>query len=259
MAEELIIRVKVDGMGGTEKSGSGSGDRIAGGVALGAVTGAALGSGRDFRGPYEGTLAPLGGSEGPDYAVRYRGRGWLSERKYEKLDYEAGGKGSYQGVLLAGGRRRGVGGGDLPDKTGINLTASGYIQEQETLFGFADRITTPARNHLQTNAGKYKALGSAMAYKVASSHIAIANHRSGDNYANQKRNNAVKFASYGVGVAMSGPLAPWVVAGMAVNEIGNIATAQSNRNYDRKLEGNQIKNIAAASGDLSYGRRRGGN
>lgn len=57
---------------------------------------------------------------------------------------------------------------------------------------------------------------------------------------------------------MSGPFAPIVAAGIAVNETVNYAVNAINFNYDRNLEGRQITNIKLLAGDVSYGRNRGG-
>lgn len=58
-------------------------------------------------------------------------------------------------------------------------------------------------------------------------------------------------------IAMSGPAAPFVAAGIAVNEIANGIVEGINYRFDRALEGNQIRNMKIVAGDVSYGRRRG--
>ena len=58
-------------------------------------------------------------------------------------------------------------------------------------------------------------------------------------------------------LAMSGPAAPFVAAGIAVNEIANGIVGGINYRFDRALEGDQIRNMKVIAGDMSYGRRRG--
>ena len=56
---------------------------------------------------------------------------------------------------------------------------------------------------------------------------------------------------------MSGPAAPLVAAGIAVNEAVNAFTDVQKYNYNRELEQNQVANMKALAGDISYGRRGG--
>lgn len=68
----------------------------------------------------------------------------------------------------------------------------------------------------------------------------------------------MKAVGYATAIAMSGPAAPLVAAGIAVNEAVNGIVGLINYNYDRNREGDQIRNTKALAGDASYGRRRGG-
>lgn len=238
MAEQLVIRVKIDGMSGSEgsnKGRAGVGDG-AGAIGLGAVANV-LGKNQ---GPYPDTLKPRGKTSGNDYASIYKNEGWFDRKKYEEAGLEGSGYGEYGGKLAAFGTRRLV---------------SDINQEQETAFGYGLRKTG---DHFNANSARYKALGAGTAYKVVNSAINIHQHKSGNSYANAQINNTMKFASYGVALAMSGPLAPAVAAGIVINEIGNGVTSSINYSYDRKQDRNKAKNIAIVAGNMSYGRNRGG-
>lgn len=111
--------------------------------------------------------------------------------------------------------------------------------------------------YLNQYSKQIKAAGAALAWKTADSMVSVAQHRSGDSHANAQLNNAMKLAGYGTALAMSGPAAPLVAAGIAVNEIANALVQSSNYRFDRRQESNQIRNIQTIAGDVSYGRNRG--
>ena len=238
MAEQLIIHVKVDGFSPQKETGKSGGSAAA---AAGAIGAASL-----FRneGPHQGSLSPRN-KGGNDYAARYKGESWMSRADYAAAGLEDSGYGGYGGKLTSFGTRRMVGGSGI---------VSGGLQEQETLFGLGARKTG---DFYAENQMKVKAAGSALAWKAADSAVKVAQHRSGDSYANAQLNNAMKIVGYGTAIAMSGPAAPFVAAGIAVNEIVNGVVGGINYRFDRALEGDQIRNMKVIAGDMSYGRRRG--
>lgn len=68
----------------------------------------------------------------------------------------------------------------------------------------------------------------------------------------------MKIAGYGAALAMSGPAAPLVAAGIIGNEVINAISAGAQYNYNLKLERQQITNMKAVAGNMSYGRNKGG-
>lgn len=111
--------------------------------------------------------------------------------------------------------------------------------------------------HIIENRKRYSALLAATAYKTIQSAVAITQHQSGDAYQNQQINNGLKFAGYASALAFSGPVAPFVAAGIAINETVNAFTGIVNYNFDRKLDRQEITNSLVLAGNASYGRNRG--
>lgn len=238
--EELIIRVKIDGMGG---GGNSNQNRSAtrnenGALAAGAI-GAALGGIREGNlGPLQNRLskqisraeqAALGTKFNPMYST-------VGELKNLQLQS----KGVFQSTYSMEYWESGV-------------ADPGILGDMQ----FKSFRGSQAEDFLAKNQGRIKAGASAMAWKIANSAVAIQQHRSGDSYANAQLSNAMKFAGYGTALAMSGPMAPFVAAGIAVNEAFNAVTQVSNYRFDRRQDSNKIQNIQTIAGDVSYGRNRG--
>lgn len=101
---------------------------------------------------------------------------------------------------------------------------------------------------------KAGAMGVGVAWKVAKSAISIHQNQSGDSYANEQLNNAVKLATYGVAIATMGVgAAAAIIVGETISGISGVI----NYNYNRQQEKNKVMNIKALAGDISYGRRNG--
>ena len=100
---------------------------------------------------------------------------------------------------------------------------------------------------------KAGAMGVGVAWKVAKSAISIHQNQSGDSYANEQLNNAVKLATYGVAIATMGVgAAAAIIVGETIRYIRKLLI-----NYNRQQEKNKVMNIKALAGDISYGRRNG--
>lgn len=133
-----------------------------------------------------------------------------------------------------------------------------YDKEQATGVPWRYPIGNAAIvDHAIKNQKRYGALAAAAAYKTIQSSVAVIQHQSGDAYQNQQINNGIKLAGYVGAIAFSGPLAGFVAAGIAVNEIANIVTGSMNYEFDRRLERQEITNTLALAGNASYGRNRG--
>jgi hypothetical protein len=113
------------------------------------------------------------------------------------------------------------------------------------------------QEHLIANKDRYKALTTVALYKTIGSSIAVTKHQSGDSYYNQQLSNVVKSATYIGAIALAGPSAGFVAAGIVVNELADIATGLMTFNFDRKIERHEITNNMIAAGNASYGRMRG--
>lgn len=136
---------------------------------------------------------------------------------------------------------------DTYNVKGLSENADGSIQD------ISEDLSVGSENL------KYvKAAGVAFAWKAVSATSQLYQHRSGDSYANAQLNNGIKLGGYAAAIAMSGPAAPVVAAGIAVNEIISGIVGNANYRFDRALEGDQIRNMKVIAGDISYGRRRGG-
>lgn len=234
MAEELIIRVKIDGQEGAE-TGEGGRRGRPGNEALGAGAAAIIARNIGKSGGRERVKDYLLGDLEP-----YKEREAYSKERFENVK-KFGLETKPAGLDRFGTRRLQNIISDTPYWNKNQLYT-------ETAFG----------EHIDVNRKRYKALGAAVALKTAHSAVSVANHRSGDISKVESRNRTVKFAGYGAAIAMSGPAAGFVAAGLAVNEIVNTVSHRMNYKYDRALEGSKIRNVAASAGDLAYGRRRGG-
>ena len=244
MAEQLVIRVIIDGMSGSEgssKEGSinkGIGAGVAGVGVLAASTSYQKKSQENFANSLE-----VGSPKFNEWA--------------QKRGFEMGSSSSTKVMFPEYSK---------VESRGMLSTNYSVPILAETMHNKTNLINTPMRQwgtgtineHFNANSARYKALGAGTAYKVVNSAINIHQHKSGNSYANAQINNTMKFASYGVALAMSGPLAPAVAAGIAINEIGNAVTSSINYSYDRKQDRNKAKNIAIVAGNMSYGRNRGG-
>lgn len=148
---------------------------------------------------------------------------------------------------------------DLKDKFGtitdIDVMEFPSIQKFGT-SGLTD-LVDDAKRHFVTHQGRYKVLASAIGAKAISQSIAFYQHTSGDNLSNQQLSNAQRLAQYTGAVALSGPLAPWVIAGIAVTEISGLIGDVMRYDFNRKIERNEITNNMIAAGNASYGRMRG--
>lgn len=221
MAEQLIIRVKVDGMG--EGKGGGNLNSAAVG-ALGAQT---------LKTPLDKLKADSFKAKGNTFA--YSDRTTRKIAQENSLDYKNLGlaKGSY------GGFRN------------IELSEDGVSDTltQETAWG-----AIGGAKFAEQNLAKVQKVGTAAAWKTVSSAASIYQHRSNNSYANAKLNNSIKLAGYGAAVAVAGPAAiPFIVG----NELANAIVSVSNYNWDRRTEQKQINNIKTIAGNINYGRNRG--
>ena len=140
----------------------------------------------------------------------------------------------------------------LDDETGqyTGMTPTSAVES----FKVGDSLAT---EHIKANAKRYNALAVSTAYKALQSSVNITQHQSGDAYFNKQINNGLKLAGYASMIAVSGPLAGFVTAGIAINEVGEAVTGLINYNFDRKLERQEITNSLALAGNASYGRNRG--
>lgn len=238
MAEELIIRVKIDGQEGTGEGGRREGVRD---EALGA--GAAALIARNIR---KENFEPL----------EKKLKSQISRAEQDALERPFNPSGPMAGELK-----------------NLTLQSKGVFRSDYSMEYWETGVENPGllgdmqfksfrgshvEDYLAKNQRRIKALGAATALKTAHSAISVANHRSGDVSKVESRNRTVKFMGYGAALAVSGPAAGFVAAGIAVNEVVNTISHRMNYKYDRALEGSKIRNIAASAGDLAYGRRRGG-
>ena len=67
----------------------------------------------------------------------------------------------------------------------------------------------------------------------------------------------MKLGGYGILLANSGPAAPFVAAGIVVNEGIQAVLDFSKFQFDRKMEAYEITNNLIIAGNASYGRMRG--
>lgn len=111
--------------------------------------------------------------------------------------------------------------------------------------------------HFTENRARYQALGAMVARQTAAALIDYRQHTSGDAYLNAQLDNQIKLISYGAMIAGSGSLAPFVAAGIVINEGVSAISQIAKYNYDRKLEREQISNMQVVAGNISYGRNRG--
>jgi len=238
MAEELIIRVKVDGVGG----GQGQGSNIeAGGAALGI----GVGLSRGYKPPdlhrtrvSEVALGELG---------QYKGKEYWTKSQIEELTAVGGSRLSPTKRLGRLGTAR-----FNIDADASSVYETGWV---ETTFG---EITRTAYDYIKENQKKFKGLGVVAAYKTAYSTVAVVQHQSRDSYYNDQISLNMRAASYGAALAFSGPAAPFVAAGIAANEVANGITEALNYNFDRRIDRSRIVNIKSLASDISYGRSRGG-
>ena len=231
--EELIIRVKIDGMGGGTGRDSQQGRSAIrnenGALAAGAI-GAALQGKKEYK-------KPMGKAEKASFSY------------LRKLGYDIQQDDIYSTDILQ--QKQKIFSMESEVRTHLIGVRLPIDQTVNTFAG------SSAHQYLVESQRRFKALGSAIAYKTVSSAVAVHQHKSGDSYANAQLNNMVKLAGYGTMLAISGPAAPFVAAGIAVNEIANGIVEGINYRFDRALEGNQIRNMKIIAGDVSYGRRRG--
>lgn len=229
--EEFIIRVKIDGMGGTSGTG-GQGDNslTAVGIARAAVS----------------PLPTKSDISGTKLSWEERITKNVAKENYLQIKNLGIIPGSYGGAREI----------SAIDK----ITGQSSILAQQTLFGkiggagMLQQIDEKVSPYIQTYG---PALAKAAAYKAIAASINITQHRSGDTYYNQQLSNATRMSSYGAVLAMSGPAAPAVLVGIVANELVDLAVQSSNYKYDRRLEGHQIQNTKMLAGNVSYGRNRG--
>lgn len=231
MAEELIIHVKIDGFSPQKEIGKGGGSSTSSAMLGAGVVGAAL------QGKNEYTV-PAGKAEKATFSY------------LKKMGYDVQQDDIYSTSILSQRQKM----FSMESKVRTHLIGADRIPEDQTVNTFAGSST---HQYLVENQRKIKAGASAMAWKTVNSAVQVQQHKSGDSYANAQLSNVMKLAGYGTALAMSGPAAPFVAAGIAVNEIANGIVEGINYRFDRALEGNQIRNMKIVAGDLSYGRRRG--
>lgn len=225
MAEELVIRVKVDGFSDREGSQANNNSLAAGAIG-GAVTG------------------------GINLDTQERSR-----QRRERIS-------SLASALASVNRTVGVP-MTMPDRQtfsglggGIGFSSIGQFRTLPNQTNITPDTSIDDTTNQFFNKGR--AMASAAAWKIASSAVQIQSHRSGDSHANANMNNAMKLAGYGAAIAASGPAAPFVAAGIVLNEAISGTVGAINYNYDRRMGGLQRQNMAALAGNVSYG-RRGGN
>ena len=227
MAEQLIIHVKIDGFSPQKETGKG------GGSVTTAATAGAIGASLQGKNEYKN---PMGKAEKASHSY------------LRKSGYDIGRDDIYSTDIKQ--RQKMF---SMESEVRTHLIGS-KAPLDVTVNTFAGSST---HQYLVENQSKIKAAGSALVWKAADSAVNVAKHRSGDSYANAQLNNAMKVVGYGTAIAMSGPAAPFVAAGIAVNEIANGIVGGINYRFDRALEGDQIRNMKVIAGDMSYGRRRG--
>jgi hypothetical protein len=141
----------------------------------------------------------------------------------------------------------------MPDDFQHGMLPPGLQQVTSTFdYGYGK-----VQEHLIANKDRYKALTTVAIYKAVSSSIAITKHTSGDNHYNQQLSNSMKVATYIGAIALAGPAAPFVVAGIVINEVADMVTGYNTFTFDRKLERQEITNNSILAGNASYGRMRG--
>jgi len=224
MAEELIIRVKVDGYSPQKEAGRGT-----------------TGGGGGGTSPILGLLTGMS-----------QNKQQMLASKAEKIMKEAESK--YVPPIELTGAKAGA----------IRLKSSGFgvdrydVEMLDPDEDYKSVLTDIQVSDYSRLVQRAKQGGIALAWRGASAVSQVAQHKNGDAYANAQMNNAMKLASYGSAIAMSGPAAPFVASAIAINEVVTGFTARANYNYDRTLETQQIQSMKALAGDVSYGRRRGG-
>lgn len=230
MAEELVIRVKIDGMGGT---GSGS----SGGSNQSKVSDAGAAG-----------VAGLAGSQLKGAAIKIN-KDLINRIKVEENEYSKGNFG-ITGI---------IGKTEMTKQHFLSADwETPYYDKEDKTSRLSDFSSKSfAGSYVDVNKTKFKALGAATVYKTASTVLSIYSHQTKDSQTTERINMGMKYAGYGMAIAMSGPAMPFVAAGIIGNEVANSIAMHSNYKYDRALEGSKIANITASVGDLSYGRKRG--
>ena len=231
MAEQLIIHVKIDGFSPQRETGKGGGSAT---TTTAAVAAGAIGASLQGKNQYK---KPLVKAE----------KAGVSQLR--KMGYDIERDDVYATDILKQKQKM----FSMESEVRTHLIGARPPLDV-TVNTFAGSST---HQYLAENQRKIKAAGSALVWKAADSAVNVAQHRSGDSYANAQLNNAMKIVGYGAALAMSGPAAPFVAAGIAVNEIANGIVGGINYRFDRALEGDQIRNMKVIAGDMSYGRRRG--
>jgi hypothetical protein len=110
---------------------------------------------------------------------------------------------------------------------------------------------------VQANRQRLMSLGSVLAAKTVYSAVQYIQHTSGNSYYNQQLSNAMRFGGYGLLLLNSGPAAPFVAAGIVLNEGVDALLNIGKFEFDRKLENYEITNNLIVAGNASYGRDRG--
>jgi hypothetical protein len=131
-----------------------------------------------------------------------------------------------------------------------------YSLEKSPYQGVLSDDPIAAQNRTQF-LQRSKALSSAILAKTVYATIQYAQHTSGDSYYNQQLSNMMKLGGYGILLANSGPAAPFVAAGIVVNEGIQAVLDFSKFQFDRKMEAYEITNNLIIAGNASYGRMRG--
>lgn len=129
---------------------------------------------------------------------------------------------------------------------------------QQTMFGAATNKMglDPVLDRI--NAKQVGTLGVAAAWKGTSTALDLKNYKSGDSYANQQRDNAMRMATMGAAFAATG-FNPAIGAALVGNEAISAYSDYQKYTFDRKMESQEIFNIKQIAGDVSYGiNRRGG-
>jgi hypothetical protein len=140
------------------------------------------------------------------------------------------------------------------------LTLTGEALNQEDPFNTYNeqtKITTQPILAEPAIQARLKSLGSAAAAKVVYSAVQYAQHTSGNSYYNQQISNAMRLGGYALLLANSGPAAPFVAAGIVVNEGVQAILDVAKFEFDRKMEKYEITNNQILAGNASYGRNRG--
>lgn len=220
MAEELIIRVKIDGYSsGGQGSTKGAGTTASG------------------QSPLVGLAAS---PKSQSFGLKAERQMARSELKYVSSEDITGAIGDIKSL----------------QKTKEGIFSDRYTIDMLDPDTGGVLTTANIRDYTKLRKGGMQ-LGKAAAWKAVSTAINITQHRSGDASYNAQLNNTVKLVGYGTSLAMAGPAAPFVALGIAGNEAFNAISQISNWKFDRRQEGNQIQNIKTIAGNVSYGRNRG--